>query len=94
MAALHFERRKKNILGTLEKINHRVGSFLQICCSGYPTRCSPDMGNEGFQAEGNTAPQEATYSGPESILQHLLALTWSKSLNLASLRSTSLKWGQ
>lgn len=45
------------------KINHGVGSFLQICCSGYPTRCSPDIGNEGFQVKGNTASQEA--AGPQ-----------------------------
>lgn len=49
MAAPDFERRKKNILGTSEKINHRVDSFPQICCSGYLTRCSPDISNEGFR---------------------------------------------
>lgn len=92
MAALDFERRKKNILGTSEKINHRVGSFPQICCSGYLTRCSPDISNEGFQAKEKAASQEAAWSGLESILQHLLALTWSKSLNLTALRS--VKWGQ
>jgi hypothetical protein len=53
IAMLHFERRKKNILGTSEKINHRVGFFLQVRCSGYLTRCSQDISNEGFEAEGN-----------------------------------------
>lgn len=94
MAAAHFERRKKNILGTSEKINHRVGSFLRVCCSGYLTRCSPDIGNEGFQAKGDTASQEAARSGSASVVQHLLAPTLSKSLNLAVFRYSSAKWGQ
>lgn len=93
MAALSFERWKKNILGTSEKINHKVGSFPQICHSGYLTRCSPDISNEGFQAKEKAASQGAAWSGFESILSYLLALTWSKSFNPAALRSSSIKWG-
>lgn len=73
----------KNILGTSEKINHRVGSFPQICCSGYPSRCSLDINNEGFQAEGGLASGGRARLGFESFLPDLLALTWSKPPHLA-----------
>lgn len=69
MAALHFEKRGKNILGTSKKINHRVGSFPQMCCFRYQARCSLDSRNERFQAEKNTASEKPARSGFESMLR-------------------------
>lgn len=70
MAAMHFEKRKKkNILGTSKKINHRVGSFPQICCFRYQARCSLDSRNERFQAKKNTASEKSARPGSESMLR-------------------------
>lgn len=85
MTTLPSEKRGENILGTAGKINHRVGSLPQACCSGYPARCSLDINNEGSQA-----PEEPAFSGLESSLQHL---TDSRQ-PLASLdpRRLTVKW--
>lgn len=49
-----FGKEEKNILGTSENRNHRVGSFPQICGSSYPTRGSLDISNERFRAKGTS----------------------------------------
>lgn len=85
MTTLPSEKKGKNILGTAGKINHRVGSLPQACCSGYPARCSLDINNEGSQA-----PEEPAYSGLKSSLQPLM----DSKLPLASLdpRRLTVKW--